>query len=132
MKLLIKISFYESWLMQEKDTVIPIFKKFHTVFTFSFIPHPPYTQQQSYQLPVYARPWITLLIIQWIPLTPMGVLAHRLRTLDSSLVPPLTWEKNFRHMCRTTSENIPLSLPNLGCGMLLIWLLRASCQVSEH
>ena len=34
-----------------------------------------------------------------IPLTPMGVLAHRLRTLDRSLVPPSTWAEICWHMC---------------------------------
>ena len=33
------------------------------------------------------------------PLTPMGVLAHRLRTLDRSLVPPSAWAEIFWRTC---------------------------------
>ena len=33
------------------------------------------------------------------PLTMMGVLAHRLRTLDRSLVPPSAWAEIFRRTC---------------------------------
>ena len=36
---------------------------------------------------------------QKFPLASMGVLAHRLRTLDSSLVPPSTQAEIFRHTC---------------------------------
>ena len=34
-----------------------------------------------------------------IPLTPMGVLAHRLCTLDRSLVPPSAWAEIFPPTC---------------------------------
>ena len=33
------------------------------------------------------------------PLASMGVLSHRLRTLDRSLVPPSTWAEIFRRTC---------------------------------
>ena len=68
-----------------------------------------------------------------IPLTPIGVLAHRLRTLDRSLVPPSAWAEIFRCTClqshlqtspptpqksypkfrnpRTTFENTPFCAP---------------------
>ena len=67
------------------------------------------------------------------PIMPLGVLAHRLRTLDCSLVPPSTWAEIFRRTFlqshlqtslqtkqnsypklwnpRTTFENTPLCLP---------------------
>ena len=45
------------------------------------------------------------------PLAPMGVLAHHLRTLDRSLVPPLTRAEIFRRTCLQSHLQTPPPTP---------------------
>ena len=101
------------------------------------------TISQAYA-PLSRIPWIMYEFKRnkKFPLTPIGVLAHRLRTLDRSLVPPSTEAEIFRRTClqsqlqtspptpqksypkfrnpRTTFENAPLCPHNysivLGVG----------------
>ena len=89
-----------------------------------------------------------------IPLAPMGVLAHCLRTLDRSVVPPSTQAEIFRRMCLqshlqtpppTPRSNIrsfgtlgqlfkipPFSAQNFVLvGILIFLLLRSPCKISK-
>jgi hypothetical protein len=93
---------------------------------------------------------LTASCMEKFPLTPMGGLAHRLRTLDPSLVPPLTWTEIFQRTClqshlqtspptpqksyptfwnpRTTFQNTPLSVQKChsaggkGGPWILLWI----------
>jgi hypothetical protein len=53
----------------------------------------------------------SVLNIAKFPLAPMGVLAHRLRTLDRSLAPPSTRAEIFRRTCLQSQLSTPPLAP---------------------